>query len=444
VSTNYNEALLIVRLLKQENCLANTILKEKGTAMKEQIYVGIDLAKGDSKVAVIDDSGEAICKPFNITNSKEGIRKLLSKLSSYKTGQIVCGMEVSSNYWENMCSYLKEKDLTPILLNPYQVKKYRQAMGFKIKTDPIDAIAIAGLILGRKYESLYISDDSMVELRELVRIKYSFQRRVKDLKKSVLSLLYLVFPEYNKIISYPFSKVSIEILSKYPTSRHMAKASVSKLVKIFRRYQGCNFNLDKAKDLISAAKDSFYSGKAFKSRGMTITMQLDEISSLSLKVKDIEDEIRSILDPGDPSGGSSAYNILNSIKGVGIGTIATFIGYVGDVTRFSSSDKLISFIGFYPNIFESGKYRKKNPTIQKAGPRELRYMLYLASVACIKHNSQLRKYYHDKVSAGMPAKKALIKVAVKLARMMYSMLKHKTEYESSRVSMQSLPLKKAA
>ena len=412
--------------------------------MKEQIYVGIDLAKGDSKVAVVDDSGEAIFKPFNITNSKEGIRKLLSKLSSYKTGQIVCGMEVSSNYWENMCSYLKEKDVTPILLNPYQVKKYRQAMGFKIKTDPIDAIAIAGLICGRKYESLYISDDSMMELRELVRIKYSFQRRVKDLKKSVLSLLYLVFPEYSKIISYPFSKVSIEILSKYPTSRHMAKASVSKLVKIFRRYQGCNFNLDKAKDLISAAKDSFYSGKASRSRGMTITMQLDEISSLSLKVKDIEDEIRSILDPGDPEGGSSAYNILNSIKGVGIGTIATFIGYVGDVTRFSSSDKLISFIGFYPKIFESGKYRKKNPTIQKAGPKELRYMLYLASVACIKHNSQLRKYYHDKVSAGMPAKKALIKVAVKLARMMYSMLKHKTEYESSRVFMQSLPLKKAA
>ena len=412
--------------------------------MKEQIYVGIDLAKGDSKVAVVDDSGEAICKPFSITNSKEGIRKLLSKLSSYKTGQIVCGMEVSSNYWENMCSYLKEKDLAPILLNPYQVKKYRQATGVKIKTDSIDAEAIASLICGRKYESLYIPDDTVLELRELVRIKYSFQRRVKDLKKSVLALLYLVFPEYTKTVSYPFSKVSIEILSKYPTSRHMAKASVSKLVKIFRRYQGCNFDLDKAKDLINAAKDSFYSGKAFRSRAMTITMQLDEISSLSLKVKDIEDEIRSILDPGDPEGGSSAYNILDSIKGVGIGTIATFIAYVGDITRFSSSDKLISYIGFYPRIFESGKYRKKNPTIQKAGPKELRYMLYLASVASLKHNSQLKKYYYDKVSAGMPAKKALIKVAVKLARMMYSMLKHGTEYESSRVFMQSLPLKKAA
>jgi len=195
--------------------LASTIKKRKEPAMKEQIYVGIDLAKGDSKVAVVDGSGEAIFKPFSITNSKEGIKKLLSKLSSYKTDQIVCGMEVSSNYWENMCSYLKEKDVTPILLNPYQVKKYRQAMGFKIKTDPIDAMAIAGLISGRKYESLYISDDNTVELRELARIKYSFQRRVKDLKKSTLSLLYLVFPEYTRIISYPFSKVSIEILSKY-------------------------------------------------------------------------------------------------------------------------------------------------------------------------------------------------------------------------------------
>ncbi len=196
--------------------------------MKEKIYVGIDLAKEDSKVAVIDDSGEAIFRPFNITNSKEGIRKLLSKLSSYKTGQIVCGMEVSSNYWENMCSYLKEKDIAPILLNPYQVKKYRQAMGFKIKTDPIDAIAIAGLICGRKYDSLYISDDNMMELKELVRIKYSFQRRVKDLKKSTSSLLYLVFPEYTKIISYPFSKVSIEILSKY---RNIAPYGKDKCLK---------------------------------------------------------------------------------------------------------------------------------------------------------------------------------------------------------------------
>jgi len=62
--------------------------------MKEQIYIGIDLAKGSSKVAALDSSGEAIFKPFTITNSKEGVKKLLLKLSSYHREQIVCGMEI--------------------------------------------------------------------------------------------------------------------------------------------------------------------------------------------------------------------------------------------------------------------------------------------------------------------------------------------------------------
>ncbi|MCL5770967.1 MAG: IS110 family transposase [Actinobacteria bacterium] len=35
-------------------------------------------------------------------------------------------------------SYLKEKNISCLLLNPYQVKKYRQALGIKIKTDSID------------------------------------------------------------------------------------------------------------------------------------------------------------------------------------------------------------------------------------------------------------------------------------------------------------------
>ncbi|MFZ3085174.1 MAG: IS110 family transposase [Candidatus Hydromicrobium sp.] len=412
--------------------------------MNQKVYVGIDLAKDSSRVAVVDKDGNKLSSPFSVKNTREGMEKLLSKFNSYKNDQILCGMEASSNYWENVYSYLKEKKVSCLLINPYQVKKYRQALGLKIKTDSVDAEAVAQLIRAKKYDNLYISDEVAVELKELVRIKFSFARRAKDLKKGVMSLLCLVFPEYTRIIPHPFSKVSTEILSKYPTSCHMAKASVSKLVKIFRRYQGCRFGADTAKELISAAKESFYSGRASRSRGMSISMQIEEISSLSKRMEEIEEEIKSILDPTDPKGGPPSFGILNSIKGVGIGTISAFLGTVGDMSRFLNSDKLVSYIGFYPRIFESGKYKKKNPGIQKAGPRELRYMLYLSSVAAIKHNIYLKKYYNDLVSAGMPAKKALIKVAVKIVRMMYSMLKYKTHYDPSRVFLQYRPEKIAA
>ena len=119
-----------------------------------------------------------------------------------------------------------------------------------------------------------------------------------------------------------------------------------------------------------------------------------------------------------------------------MGIIAAFIACVGDISRFSSSEKLIFYIGLYPRIFESEKYRKKNPTMVKTGPKELRYMLYLSSVTSLKHNPELRKHYFDRVSAGMPARKALIKVSAKIARMMYSMLKNRSFYNSGRVFFQ--------
>ncbi|MBC7333110.1 MAG: IS110 family transposase [Actinobacteria bacterium] len=326
-----------------------------------------------------------------------------------------------------------------VCINPYQVKKYRQAMGAKIKTDRVDALAVAELAKNKGAQKMFISSDEALNLKELVRVKHSFEDRVKRLKKSVLSMLSLVFPEYTGIIAHPFSKVSIEVLKNYPTAVHIAThASVSKLVKIFRKYQGCNFGYDKAKDLIDAAKDSFYSGKAYQTRGLTLSMQLDEISSLEAKIKIIENKLKEILAPKDSY--PSDFDILNSIRGIGLGTIATFIACIGDVSRFSSSKKLISYIGLYPKIFESGKYKKKNPYIVKAGPKELRYMLYLSSVASIKHNGQLRKYYLDRVSAGMPGKKALIKVAVKIVKMMYSMLKSRSFYCDSRVFFQETPI----
>lgn len=67
-------------------------------------------------------------------------------------------------------------------------------------------------------------------------------------------------------------------------------------------------------------------------------------------------------------------------------------------------------------------------------------MLYLTSVAAIKHNRELKKYYFDKISAGMPAKKTLIKVATKIAWMMYFMLKYKTSYKPERVFLQTTSL----
>ena len=52
--------------------------------MSQKAYLGIDLAKGNSKVVVVDENGDEIAGPFSISNCKEGVEKLMSKLHKYK------------------------------------------------------------------------------------------------------------------------------------------------------------------------------------------------------------------------------------------------------------------------------------------------------------------------------------------------------------------------
>lgn len=52
----------------------------------------------------------------------------------------------------------------------------------------------------------------------------------------------------------------------------------------------------------------------------------------------------------------------------------------------------------------------------------LRWAFYIAAVACLRHNPEMRTLYHKKLSQGKTQKQALICVAKKLAHLCLSML----------------------
>jgi len=101
--------------------------------------------------------------------------------------------------------------------------------------------------------------------------------------------------------------------------------------------------------------------------------------SLRNKIKEIEDKIEEILSFNEPS---SPQKRLLSIPGVGPKTVVAFLEEVGgNVTRFSSANKLIGFIGCHPKIPESGEKKNLHPKMSKKGPSALRASLYMVAVA---------------------------------------------------------------
>lgn len=66
---------------------------------------------------------------------------------------------------------------------------------------------------------------------------------------------------------------------------------------------------------------------------------------------------------------------LMSVPGVNVNTAATFMASVGDISRFSSPRKLVSYLGLDPRVHQSGSTPARHGRISKEGPSEARHML---------------------------------------------------------------------
>jgi len=397
-------------------------------------YVGLDVALKNHRCNLLDQEGEKIAKSLSFDSCQSGFLKLKNYLNGFssKPENFTIGLEATGSLWENLYEFLVTQGYKVNLLNPLQTSRFREVANKKAKTDDIDALVIAGLLRTQHAAACYIPDEQVQSLRELTRLKNSFQDQLKNAKRQLISILVVTFPELQSLVKDLFSKLILNILKYYPTAKEIALLKPRQILKIARSIQGNNFDEAKAQALIDLAKNSIYSGKAKYARGHATIILASHIQSLSATIEELEKEIQDILKPKD-SDRFNSVELLETIPGVGKKTIATLIAELGNISRFSTCKQLIGYLGLFPNISESGKSKNPHPKLSKRGPRLAKKALYMASVACLKHNQELRELYLKKLSQGKAVKQALIVVARKLVSIIFGMLKCNTAYIPNRV-----------
>lgn len=397
-------------------------------------HLGIDISKKTARYFILDEEGSKL-KAFTLNNDKESLESLQGRFESLSITRdnLLIGIEATGSFWENIYSFLKNKGFNIVLLNPYNTNKFREALAKKAKTDDIDALVIAQLLRTGEHVQSQVAEEDIQAMRELTNLRYEFVKERKNLQRQVFSLLSIVFPEYDKtVIAKPFSKASMAILAKFPTAKHLSEAKPKHIEKIVRKIVGNNFNIQEILKLIDAARNSIYSGRAKDARATTLKMLFGHIENLSGSIEELERQMKAILSPSKEDDGSIGGNLL-SIKGVGDKTLAAIISYLGsDGSNFPDSKSAVGYVGFYPNIYESGQSRRDNK-ISKRGPKVLRWALYMAAVASLRHNKEMRTLYHKKLSQGKTEKQALICVGKKLLQIALSMLKSGEAYNPARV-----------
>lgn len=116
------------------------------------LYVGIDVSSKNNVTYLMKPDGSKHSN-FKVANSLDGskelVKRILSALNSLSLTEVSIGLEATSVYGDNLVYFLRENgSLTPYskqihVLNPKQVKKFKDSYNDLPKNDYVDSFIIA-------------------------------------------------------------------------------------------------------------------------------------------------------------------------------------------------------------------------------------------------------------------------------------------------------------
>ena len=144
------------------------------------MYIGIDVHKKYNQACVMDESGE-IVKEQRFLNTKEELDQFLESIPE----DSIIGIEACS-VWQAIYEEIESKGFDVRLAHPMDTKLIAKS---KVKTDKIDAQALAKLLRLDEFPEAYVPPEHMRKLREIVRHRYALVKirsHVKNLAHSIL------------------------------------------------------------------------------------------------------------------------------------------------------------------------------------------------------------------------------------------------------------------
>lgn len=403
----------------------------------QTLYVGIDVGSRKNAVyLMLPDGGKH--SSFTVQNDSHGAT-ILSQRVSEALGQtdltkVALGIEATSVYGDNLVRFLKEDGRLAQysrrvhVLNPKQVKKFKDSYSDLPKTDAMDAFVIAdNLRFGRIAKEVPMDDYRYDALKTLTRARFYAVRNLSREKARFLNYVYMKFSSLvpDEVFSDTFGTTSLATLMEFETPDVLAYMDLKDLTAFIREKGKNHFDDPEAvaKALQAAARGSYRLPK-------TVNESVNQVMAVSLAgIRSLEQQIAT-LDKAIANQLVLFPNTLTSIKGIGNVYAAGIIAEVGDIHRFDNHAALAKYAGLTWNRHQSGTFEAEETKLVRSGNRFLRYYLIEAANSLKRCDSEYRRYYQRK-KREVPKhqhKRALALTARKLVRLVYALLKSNRLY----------------
>jgi transposase len=391
--------------------------------------VGIDIGATTCSVAVLHPDKTLLGKPSTFANAAPGFAVLATKLAALAVppAHVLIGMEATGPYWESLYYHLLAAGYPLCVLHPAQTHQAAQQRGLRAKTDQLDAVTIARLLLSGDARPVAVPPEQILAVRELVRLRGRLVEDATATKLALESLLVVVFPEFGQVFADPGRATALALLSTYPTPAAVRAAGVATLTTFLQAQPGHRYGAGTAAQLVALAEGTIASQKAAAARGTALAVLADQLAHTQANIGRVDAEIATLL--ATDSGAAS----LGSVPEFGATTVATLRAELGDVERFARSDEVVAYVGLDPQVRQSGNWQGKRK-LSKRGSGRVRKVLYMAALYSVRRKgSAFGGYYRHLVGQGGSAGSALMAVMRKMVTIAYRLLRDGGCYDATKV-----------
>lgn len=330
-------------------------------------YAGIDLHKRILVVCILNEKRQIVVRQKFACSDEDAIIAFFKKHRPFRAV-----MEATAGY-EWLWRLLEPLADSVVLAHPTKLRVIAETC---TKTDKIDALKLAELLAKDSIPQAYRPSPREHDHRMLVRSRCRVQQRITALKCRIRHLL----AGHNADRADLFTREGEKHVKQVPLSR--------------------------------AERFVFESLQAeMKMLGEQLDAFDRELARFAKEAPTAEKEARAV---------------LKSIPSVGPVTIDVVLSELGNVRRFSSAKQVVAYAGLAPGLRESaGKSRQL--TISKAGSRILRWALVQLAWRLVRRTGRWRTLF-ERVEKRAGKKKAIIAVALRVLRVMVSLLKSGQPY----------------
>jgi transposase len=261
-----------------------------------------------------------------------------------------------------------------------------------------------------------------LQLRELARFRYGLASQIGDCKRKIVGVLDRIFPEYETVFSNLFIASSRRLLQEAVTAQEFADFDLSELSSLLQKVSRGRLGIDRAQALQQAAQQSV--GVSFLSEAAhtQIGCLLQQLELLEAQCEELDRALEALMAQ------LPQYRHLTSIPGLGLVTGAMILAEIGDVSRFSSAEKLVAYAGIDASVHQSGEFEAKHMHMSKRGSPHLRHALWQAASMAVRYEPELQAFYKRKRAEGKHHGTALGAVCRKLLARIYVVLKEQRPY----------------